>query len=280
MNNNNTDPHHLPLPYKGGENRRGSRLSPLPCRGGAGGGVSNLSYIEAVMAEKNIVTGQYVRIRQTPASVGERMLAQVIDWVIQLGYVALWAYIGPNFSTLQVILIVILPVLFYCPLCEMFTGGQTVGKWIVKLRVIMADGTLPSLSAFLLRWLLMIADGPTLGCIGVLVMILNRNNQRFGDMAAGTLVVKLQSYSKIQVSLDEYDYLTEGYRPSYPQASDLSLEQIDVITRALDSEQPERITQLSQKVQQLLAITRREPSDESFLRRILRDYQYYALEEI
>ena len=170
--------------------------------------------------------------------------------------------------------------MFYCPLCEIFTGGQTLGKRLVKLRVIMADGTLPSLSAFLLRWLLMIADGPTLGCIGVLVMILNRNNQRFGDMAAGTLVVKLQSYSKIQVSLDEYDYLTEGYRPTYPQASDLSLEQIDVITRALDSEQPERITQLSQKVQQLLSITRREPSDDSFLRRILRDYQYYALEEI
>ena len=232
------------------------------------------------MAEKNIVTGQYVRIHQTPASVGERMLAQIIDWVIQLGYIVLWVYISPHLSTLQAILLVVLPVMFYCPLCEIFTGGQTLGKRLVKLRVIMADGTLPSLSAFLLRWLLMIADGPTLGCIGVLVMILNRNNQRFGDMAAGTLVVKLQSYSKIQVSLDEYDYLTEGYRPTYPQASDLSLEQIDVITRALDSEQPERITQLSQKVQQLLSITRREPSDDSFLRRILRDYQYYALEEI
>ena len=232
------------------------------------------------MAEKSILTGQYVRIRQTPASVGERMLAQIIDWVIQLGYIVLWVYISPHLSTLQAILLVVLPVMFYCPLCEIFTGGQTLGKRLVKLRVIMADGTLPSLSAFLLRWLLMIADGPTLGCIGVLVMILNRNNQRFGDMAAGTLVVKLQSYSKIQVSLDEYDYLTEGYRPTYPQASDLSLEQIDVITRALDSEQPERITQLSQKVQQLLSITRREPSDDSFLRRILRDYQYYALEEI
>ena len=232
------------------------------------------------MAEKSIVTGQYVRIHQTPASVGERMLAQIIDWVIQLGYIVLWVYISPHLSTLQAILLVVLPVMFYCPLCEIFTGGQTLGKRLVKLRVIMADGTLPSLSAFLLRWLLMIADGPTLGCIGVLVMILNRNNQRFGDMAAGTLVVKLQSYSKIQVSLDEYDYLTEGYRPTYPQASDLSLEQIDVITRALDSEQPERITQLSQKVQQLLSITRREPSDDSFLRRILRDYQYYALEEI
>jgi len=114
----------------------------------------------------------------------------------------------------------------------------------------------------------------------VLVMILNRNNQRLGDMAAGTLVVKLRSYSKIQVSLDEYDYLTEGYRPSYPQASDLSLEQVDIIARTLDTNQPERITQLSLKVQQLLSVTRREPSDESFLRRIVRDYQYYALEEI
>ena len=34
------------------------------------------------MAEKSIVTGQYVRIKQTPASVGERMLAQIIDWVV------------------------------------------------------------------------------------------------------------------------------------------------------------------------------------------------------
>lgn len=232
------------------------------------------------MAEKSIVTGQYVRIHQTPASVGERMLAQIIDWVIQLGYLALWWKIGSGLSPLSATILVFLPILFYCPLCEMLTGGQTLGKKIVKLRVIMADGTLPSISAYLLRWLLMIADGPMLGYIGVLVMILNRNNQRFGDMAAGTLVVKLRSYSKIQVSLDEYDYLTEGYHPSYPQASDLSLEQVDIITRALDNNQPERISQLSQKVQQLLGVTRRESTDESFLRRIVRDYQYYALEEI
>ena len=232
------------------------------------------------MAEKSIVTGQYVRIRQTPASVGERMLAQLIDWVVQAAYVALWVKIDAGLSTLWIILLIVLPVLFYCPLCEMMTGGQTLGKRLVKLRVIMADGTLPSPAAYLLRWLLMIADGPLLGCIGVLVMILNRNNQRMGDMAAGTLVVKLRSYSKIQVSLDEYDYLTKGYHPSYPQAADLSLEQVDIIRRALDSDVPERITQLSQKVQQLLGVTRRESEDDFFLRRIVRDYQYYALEEI
>jgi uncharacterized RDD family membrane protein YckC len=236
------------------------------------------------MAEKSIVTGQYVRIRQTPASVGERMLAQLIDWVIQFAYLTMWWILSSNtdlyMGTLAIILVVLLPVFFYCPLCEILSGGQTFGKRLVKLRVIMADGTLPSPAAYLLRWLMMIADGPLLGYIGVLVMILNRNNQRFGDMAAGTLVVKLQSYSKIQVSLDEYDYLTEGYRPSYPQAADLSLEQADIIRRAVESDQPERISQLSQKVQQLLGVTRRESEDEFFLRRIIRDYQYYALEEI
>ena len=236
------------------------------------------------MAEKSIVTGQYVRIRQTPASVGERMLAQLIDWVIQFAYLTMWWILSSNtdlyMGTLAIILVVLLPVFFYCPLCEILSGGQTFGKRLVKLRVIMADGTLPSPAAYLLRWLMMIADGPLLGYIGVLVMILNRNNQRFGDMAAGTLVVKLQSYSKIQVSLDEYDYLTEGYRPSYPQAADLSLEQADIIRRAVESDQPERISQLSHKVQQLLGVTRRESEDEFFLRRIIRDYQYYALEEI
>ena len=236
------------------------------------------------MAEKSIVTGQYVRLRQTPASVGERMVAQVIDWVVQIAYFFLWVLfirlIGIKFGPTAIITLVALPILFYCPLCEMLSGGQTIGKKLIMLRVIMADGTLPSPAAYLLRWLLMIADGPLLGYVGVLGMILNRNNQRLGDMAAGTLVVKLHSYSKIQVSLDEYDYLTRGYHPSYPQAADLSLEQVDIIRRAIDSEQPERISQLSQKVQQLLGVSRRESGDEFFLRRIVRDYQYYALEEI
>ena len=101
-----------------------------------------------------------------------------------------------------------------------------------------------------------------------------------GDLAAGTLVVKLRSYHKIQVSLDEYDYLTRNYRPSYPQAADLSLEQVDVITRTLEGDVPERISALAQKVQSVLHVTKRETIDEFFLRRIVRDYQYYALEEV
>ena len=42
----------------------------------------------------------------------------------------------------------------------------------------------------------------------------------------------------------------------------------------------ERTAQLARKVCEKLAIERKETDDTAFLRRIVRDYQYYALEEI
>ena len=104
-----------------------------------------------------------------------------------------------------------------------------------------------------------------------------------GDLAAGTMVIKDKNYRKIHVSLDEFDYLTKDYRPTYPQAADLSLEQVNVITRTLQSgkkDRARRIVQLAKKVQEILSITPRDGGQEQFLQTILRDYQYYALEEI
>ena len=116
------------------------------------------------------------------------------------------------------------------------------------------------------------------GCV-----LLTKNSQRMGDLAAGTMVIKEKNYRKIHVSLDEFDYLTKDYRPTYPQASDLSLEQINVITRTLQSgkkDRTRRIASLAKKVQELLSITPHDSNPENFLQTILRDYQYYALEEI
>ena len=104
-----------------------------------------------------------------------------------------------------------------------------------------------------------------------------------GDLAAGTMVIKEKNYRKIHVSLDEFDYLTKDYHPVYPQSADLSLEQVNVITRTLQSgekDRPRRILLLAQKVQELLSITPRDNNQEKFLQTVLRDYQYYTLEEI
>lgn len=232
--------------------------------------------------ETGVLTSQYVHIEQPTASVGDRMLAQLVDWIVMLAYLSLmvWLMMRLNAGFYATMLFLVLPVLFYSLLMEVFNRGQSLGKMALRLRVVKLDGTSPTLGSFLLRWLLWIIDGPTFSFLGLVFMVVNRSNQRLGDLAAGTVVIKLQDYKKIQVSLDDYDYLTRDYTPRYPQANDLSLEQIEVIRRALKSPTP-TVTVLAGKVRQKLGITdMNESTDEGFLQRIIRDYQYYALEDI
>ena len=233
----------------------------------------------------DIITGQYVKITQTPASIGERMAAQLIDWVAMLAYFFLMRYffdMAGLYSTSLILLFIILPILFYSLLCEVFNNGQSLGKHIMKIRVVMKDGSTPTLGSYLLRWLLWTVDGPTLSFLGVLVILINRHNQRLGDLAAGTMVVRLNSYSRLQVSLDEFRHLSPDYRPTYPQAADLSLEQVNLMSKTLELDMDDpRISALAAKVRQTLDIqTVHERSDVSFLWQLVRDYQYYALEEI
>lgn len=243
------------------------------------------------MSDSTIITGQFVRINQTPASVGERLIARIIDYVLLGVYVICSIYIlselhissvlGEYFYIL--ILLLYLPVLCYSLLCEVFYNGQSAGKRLMNMRVVKADGSTPSLSAYLLRWLLYVVDVPMTSGLGILVMLINKNNQRLGDLAANTIVIKEKDYRKIQVSLDEFDYLTKEYHPQYPLAADLSLEQINVISKTLDANTKDRqlhITQLAGKVRSVLSVGNIDPSDENFLQTVIRDYQYYALEDI
>lgn len=241
------------------------------------------------MAESTIITGQFVRISQTPASIGERFFALCIDYSLIAVYIYATAFLlasldlPSGFSSFFFLCVIYLPAIGYPFLCETFNHGQSIGKRRMGIRVVKIDGSTPTISSYLLRWLFFLVDGPLTGGLGLFVILLTKNSQRLGDLAAGTMVIKEKDYRKIHVSLDEFDYLTKNYHPVYPQSADLSLEQVNVITRTLESgekDRARRITALAKKVQSLLSITPREDNQEKFLQTVLRDYQYYALEEI
>lgn len=89
------------------------------------------------------------------ASLGERILARIIDYFLLFIYILATSYIlgklnihafsGSTFFLL--FLFIYLPVLCYSLLCEVFNQGQSAGKKLMNIRVVKADGTTPSLSA-------------------------------------------------------------------------------------------------------------------------------------
>ncbi|MDR2042455.1 MAG: RDD family protein [Tannerella sp.] len=246
------------------------------------------------MADATIITGQYVQIDQTPAGAGERLLARVIDMILlsvyEVALIAVFLYsyrhIPYTYHSDTVMFVVdllfLVPALFYSLLWELFNRGQSPGKKLFGLRVVMKDGATPTLGAYLLRWLFLLIDIYLFQCLGLLSILLTKNNQRIGDLAAGTLVIKEKNYHHMNVTLDEFAHLGIDYRPVFPQAENLSLEQVNLISQALlryDAERPQRIRELGAKARQFLKIN--PPlNDETLLQTLTRDYQYYALEEV
>jgi uncharacterized RDD family membrane protein YckC len=240
--------------------------------------------------DTRIITSQYVQIDQTPAGVGERIFARILDYLIMFLYTLGLMYLLSNGRASSVFsgergmlffFVLTMPVIFYSLIWELANRGRSPGKMAFGMRVVMRDGTTPTLGAYLMRWMLMLIDVWFSG-LGIVVILSNRSNQRFGDMAAGTVVIKERDYHRIQVSLDEFDYLSRGYKPFFPQAENLSLEQVSIISETLTRHDPNRlrrIMELSGKVKDFLKITP-AVDDETFLHTLTRDYQYYALEEV
>lgn len=241
------------------------------------------------MIHSDIITNQFVRINQTPASIGERILAKVIDLVIILLYSVGFYYLTSNIydymgekMRLFYFLTVTLPIWAYDFLWETFNEGQSPGKYIMKIRVVNKDGSRPTLGSFFMRWLLSMIDTGLCG-IGILVIILSKHSQRIGDLAAGTMIIKLVNYKDIHITLDEFYYAKKNYHPVYDEAKKLSQAQVEVIEKAIYSTREDREVQLnalSEKVERFLHVTPKENSKEKFLATLLHDYQYYIMELI
>ncbi|HTU44306.1 MAG TPA: RDD family protein [Bryobacteraceae bacterium] len=81
--------------------------------------------------------------------------------------------------------------LLYGALAEYFWNGQTLGKWLLGLRVVDAAGLELQFYQVAVRNLTRAIDlFPVIGLAGGITMLCNRRVQRLGDLAAGTVVVR------------------------------------------------------------------------------------------
>ena len=69
-------------------------------------------------------------------------------------------------------------------------AGQTVGKKLMKLRVVCADGRPAGMREIAVRTILRVIDGIGVYIVGLVVMLVTgERRQRIGDLAAGTIIV-------------------------------------------------------------------------------------------
>lgn len=75
--------------------------------------------------------------------------------------------------------------------CEYFWKGQTLGKWMLGLRVMDMTGLELQFSQVVIRNLLRLFDQlPAWGLVGGVAMLASKHRQRLGDLAAGTVVIR------------------------------------------------------------------------------------------
>jgi uncharacterized RDD family membrane protein YckC len=158
----------------------------------------------------SISTPENVDLHLELAGLGNRILACLIDTVLTyvgvlllalpaLLYPKLIEFVGPPYTEYKPILdfvflslVVVgsfLIVFLYFIVFEIFWQGQTPGKKIMGIRVVDSLGQPVATSSVWIRNLLRpIDEGPFL--VGLLVMLVDKNERRLGDLAANTIVIR------------------------------------------------------------------------------------------
>lgn len=233
-----------------------------------------------------IQTTQNVDIEYELASVGDRILATLLDYVFFFGYTLLvLLFLGAIGSAMDenlwLIIVIFLPILLYDLVCELFFQGKSFGKMIMKIKVVKLDGTQAGFGAYLLRWLLRIIDTRLFsGAIALIAILANGKGQRIGDMAAGTTVIKMKQ--KVTINDTILNKVKPTYTIVFEEVSKLSDSDIAIIKEvmqvALRTANQQAIDRLARKTKETMGITTNLPHTQ-FLATVVQDYSQYNFDK-
>lgn len=241
------------------------------------------------MATIRVHTTQNVTLEYEVASVGDRLLAALLDYLLLLAYGVLLTvlvralgdadgkainYRDPaELVGVALAALVLSPFVCYFLVCEIFFNGQTLGKKARHIRVMRLDGTPPRLGDYFLRWLLRPVEIiSTLGGLATVVVLLNGRGQRLGDVLAGTTMLSVRPRTQL---LAPEEAAPAGYQPVFEQAAQLSDHDVvllrQLLRQGLRQQNHLLLHETALKIKQLLGVSS-DLSSEAFLQTILRDH--------
>jgi len=227
-----------------------------------------------------IRTTQNVEVEYPMASLGDRIIAHLIDGVVYLIWAVLGGFllgsIGLN-ENYVFFLILFVPILFYHLICEIFLNGQSIGKMARDIKVIKLSGEAPSIGDYLLRWMFRLIDtGVSTGVVAIVCIASSQKGQRLGDMAAGTCVIKnkaVRNRDRVNVSIEE------NYQIRFPEVSLLSDKDVALIRKLLYKAQEHNNYDILEttaiRVKETTGI-QTDMAEWDFLQTVVKDYYHYT----
>ena len=235
------------------------------------------------MEQFQIETAQNITISQNAAHLGDRMVAFLIDTFIVICYIILSIVLLLSLDVEMndawaIYMVLNLPALLYYLLFETLMNGQSIGKKLMKIRVVKLDGSKPTFSSYMIRWVLRILDVTlSSGGVAVLTILIRGNGQRVGDIAAGTTVISEKQKVFLRDTL--LRELPEDYKPSFPQVTVFKDREMQTIKELFDVSKRKGdhnvILSLSNQIKKVTHIsTDLKPLD--FVDLVIKDYNYYT----
>ena len=149
--------------------------------------------------------------------------------------ISVFGIISVDLASGMMILAYFLIQIGYSIMLEWFWRGQTVGKRLLKQRVMDIQGLHLQFSQIVVRNLLRFVDSlPLFYLVGGIACLTNRRVQRLGDLAANTIVIRTRAVAVPDLdplltdkfnSFRAYPHLTARLRQRVsPQAADIALQ--------------------------------------------------------
>ncbi|EGV44398.1 RDD family protein [Bizionia argentinensis JUB59] len=238
------------------------------------------------MSKIAINTAQNVILDYKLIGIGERVVAFLIDGLILIAYMSIMENLmtvsnifeTDSWTQRGILGLITLPALFYSLLCHVLFSGQTIGKMIMKIKVVRFDGAPTQWYNLLVRWMLRLIDiWLFFASIGVMSILLSDKKQRVGDAAAGTVVISAKQKHKISSAILED--ITDDYQPVFSNVTILSDKDVRIIKEAFTISRRandfKTLTVIRNKICAILQIES-EMFDKEFIDTILKDYNYYT----
>lgn len=240
------------------------------------------------MDQVAINTTQNVNINFNLASFGDRMLGYLIDEIIKFAYILtialLLSYLDftgdmDQWSIMAIYIVFFIPAIFYSLFLETILEGQTIGKRVMKTKVVKIDGYQASFGDYLIRWVMRLVDiYSNSAIVGIMSIVSSKNSQRLGDMAAGTAVISLKNKYTIDSTILEN--IGEAYQPVYPLVVKLSDNDARIIknsfTIASKKLDTETLRKLRMKIEEVTGCKNVSGNDIDFIKTVLKDYNFYT----